>query len=112
MEKQRNLDPAGAGSLHLAALSRQNLSDIARDLGSVDSVDGDHLFAAARAPISAVRTGAFVLGFASDLHDESLCRESRRRRADRAGNGGGGEIYLARPRPARLTSKNIRAPRR
>src|SRR6266513_804828 len=84
MEKQRNFDAADAGSLHLAALSRQNLSDTARDLGGLDSVDGDHLFAAARAPISTVRTRAFVLGLAPDLHDESLRRKSRGRRTDRA----------------------------
>src|SRR6266480_7169640 len=81
MEKQRNLDAADAGSLHLAALSRQNLSDIARDLGGLDSVDGDYLFAAARAPISVVRTGAFVLGLAPDLHYESFRRKSGSRRA-------------------------------
>src|ERR1700675_2852311 len=93
MEKQWNLDPAVAGPFHLAALSRQNISNIARDLGSLDSIDGDHLFAAARAAISVVRIGAFVLGLASDLHDESLRRKSGGGRADRAG---GDEGDLAR----------------
>src|SRR5438477_12434848 len=102
MEKQRNLDAADAGSLHLAALSRQNLSDIARDLGGLDPVNGNHLFAAARAAISVVRTGAFVLGLASDLHDESLRRKSRSRRADGIGDGERvGAIDLNRPRAVR-----------
>ena len=89
MEEQRNFNTAGARSVHLAALPRQNISDIARDLGRLDSVNGDHLFATARVAISIVRTRAFVLGLAPDLHDESFRWKSGSRRADCAGGGRG-----------------------
>src|SRR5215470_17699330 len=85
MEEQWDLDAAVAGSLHRSALSRQNFSDVARDLGGLDTLDGDHLFITARAAISGVQPGAFVLGLAAHLHDESLCRQNRGRRADRLG---------------------------
>ena len=71
--------------VHLATLSRQDYSNTGRDLGSLDSAYGDHLFAAARAAISAFRTRAFFLGFASHLHDQSIRGKSRSRRANRAG---------------------------
>src|SRR5206468_10580640 len=79
-----NFHAAAPRPLHLAALSRQNFSDVARDLGGLDTPDGDHLFVAARAAISAVQPGAFVLGLAAHLHDESLCRQNRGRRASGA----------------------------
>src|SRR5436305_1564589 len=87
MEEQRNLSATAARPLHLATLSRQNNSNLGRDLGCLDSVDGHHLFVATRAPISIVRTRAFVLGVAPDIHDESLRRESGGRRAHRARDG-------------------------
>src|SRR5437016_4740963 len=102
MEKQRNLDAAVARSFHLETLSRQNNSNTGRDVGCLDPVNGDHLFVAAGAAISVVRTGAFVLGLAPDLHDESLRRKSRSRRADGIGDGERvGAIDLNRPRAVR-----------
>src|ERR1700730_7903340 len=87
MEEQRDLAEAGARSVHLAALSGQDHSDAARDVGGVDPIDGNHLLSAARASISAVCTCAFLLGVASHLHDESLRRKGRSRRSNGAGNG-------------------------
>src|SRR2546423_10844915 len=84
MEKQRNINATAARSFHLATLSRQNFSDACRDLGGLDSVDGDHLFPAARVAISDVRSRAFFLGLTPDLHDESIRRKNFCGRAARA----------------------------
>src|SRR5438270_10663578 len=86
MEKQRHFVATDPRSFHLAALSRQNNSNLGRNLGGLDSIDGDHLFAPARAPISDVRTRAFILGLASHLHDESFRGKNFSRRADRTGS--------------------------
>jgi len=43
-------------------------------MGSLDSADGNYLFPAARSPISTFRAGAYFLGAASYVHDESVCR--------------------------------------
>src|SRR6266446_8278860 len=104
MEEQRNLNAAAAGSFHLAALSRQNISDIACDLGRLDSVDGHYLFAAACAPIPVVRTRAFVLGLTPDLYDESLRRKGGSRRADCAGDYRRIGAVHRPPGPGRLRS--------
>src|SRR5205814_5391392 len=94
MEKQRHLNAPGSRPLHVATLPGQNSSDIAGDMGGLDSADGNHLFAPTRAPISAVRTRAFLLGAAFDLYDQSLCRKNRGRcaagvvRCDRTLNRG------------------------
>ena len=61
---------------HVATLPGQNCADFAGDMGGLDSADGNHLFTAPRAPISAVRTRAFLLGAAFDLYDQSLCRKN------------------------------------
>ncbi len=84
VEKQRYFDASSARSLHLEALSRQDFPDVAGDLGGLDSVDGYHLFAPARTPVSAVRPRAFVLGPAADLHDEPLRRKNQSRCAARS----------------------------
>jgi hypothetical protein len=60
MEKQRRLNASGSRPLHVATLPGQNCTDVAGDMGGLDSADGDHLFTATRAPISAVRTRAFL----------------------------------------------------
>jgi hypothetical protein len=51
-------------------------SDIAGDVGGLDSADGDYLFVASRSPISAFRARALVLGAASDLHDQPFRRKN------------------------------------
>src|SRR5437762_8562150 len=86
MEEQWNFNTTNPRSFHLAALSRQNISNFARDLGGLDPVNGHHLFLAARIAISDVRTCAFLLGLAAHLHDQSFCRKSRGRRADGVGD--------------------------
>src|ERR671918_1528300 len=79
MEKQRHFDAADSRSFHVGTLSGQDSSDIAGDLGGLDSADGAHLFVAARSPISPIRARALVLGFASDLYDQPVCRKDRSR---------------------------------
>ena len=75
MEEQWDLARAIASLLH-GPLSGQNPSDIGRDMGSLDSTDGNHLFVAPRPPISAIRARALVLGSASNLYDEPFCRKN------------------------------------
>lgn len=58
MEEQRHLTPAHSRSFHMETLPRQNHSDIARRLDSLDSADGNSLFPAACPPISTFRAGA------------------------------------------------------
>ena len=76
MEKQRHLAAANSRSFHVETLPRQNYSDIARHVGRLDSVDGNYLLAAARAPISTIWAGAHFLGVAPHLHDESFRRQN------------------------------------
>src|SRR5436309_14921915 len=76
MEEQRDLARASAPVVHPGSLSGQNPSDIGRDMGGLDSADGDHLFVAPGRPVSAVRARPFVLGSASNLYDEPFCRKS------------------------------------
>ena len=71
-------------ALSLGSLPRQNRADSFRDLGGLDSADGDHLFVAARVAISALQSRANFLGVAAHLHDEPLRGKNRSRRADRA----------------------------
>ena len=85
MEEQWYLAPAHSRPFHMGALPRQNHSHIARYVGSLDSADGNYLFAAACAPIPTVRASAYFLGVAPHIHDESLRWENRSRRAARAG---------------------------
>jgi len=76
MEKQWHLAAAYSRSFYMEPLSRQNHSHAARNMGSLDSTDGNYLFPAPRPPISTVRAGPHVLGVAPHLHDESVCREN------------------------------------
>jgi hypothetical protein len=73
MEEPRHLAAAFSRPFHMETLPRQNHSDVARYMGSLDSADGNYLFPAACSPISTFRAGAYFLGAASELHDESVC---------------------------------------
>ena len=70
--KQRFLAAADSRSFHVETLLRQDHSDLARHMGSLDSVDGNYLFPASCPAISTIRAGAYFLGVASHLHDKSL----------------------------------------
>src|ERR1700731_548314 len=82
MEERRVLLAIGPARADLGALQGQDRSDVARHLGGLGAVDGDHLLAALPVAVSTLQHRADLLGAAADLHDESLRGEDRGGRAD------------------------------
>ena len=73
MEKLRLLPRIFTPNVYLEPLSKQDHSNLAGNLGGLDSADGNDLFAPARVAVSTLQSRAHFLGPLAHLYDEQFC---------------------------------------